>query len=143
MKHYKQLNQEQRYQISGQISGLSKAGLKQTKIAAELDVDKGTISRELKRNAGKVGWRPKQAQSMRDNRRQACLNGPQFSSTDWQEVERLTMLDMSPQQVSERLEFEGVLQISYESIYQRIYEDKWRGSAPAFAQPETTPQALC
>ncbi len=76
MKHYKQLNQEQRYQISG----LLKAGLKQTKIAAELGVDKGTISRELKRNAGKRGWRPKQAQSMRDTRRQACLNGPQLSS---------------------------------------------------------------
>ena len=123
MKHYKQLNQEQRYQISG----LLKAGLKQTKIAAEVGVDKGTISRELRRNASKRGWRPKQAQTLRDERRQACLNGPQFSSNDWQEVERLTRLDLSPQQVSERLELEGVLQISHEIIYQRIYEDKRNG----------------
>ena len=57
----------------------------------------------------------------------ACLNGPQFSSSEWQEVERLTRLDMSPQQVSERLEFEGVLQISHEIIYQHIYADKQNG----------------
>ncbi len=123
MKHYKQLNQEQRYQISG----LLKAGLKQTKIAAELGVNKATISRELKRNAGKRGWRPRQAQLLRDSRRQACLNGKRFSPDDWQEVERLTRLELSPQQISERLEFEGTLQISHEIIYQRIYADKRNG----------------
>jgi len=123
MKNYKQLNQEQRYQISG----LLKAGWKHTWIAAEIGVDKGTISRELRRNAGKRGWRPKQAQSLRDARRRVCFNGRQFSSGDWQEVERLTRLDLSPEQVSERLEFEGVLQISHEIIYQRIYADKRNG----------------
>ena len=45
MNSYKQLNQEQRYQISG----LLKAGLKQTQIAAELGVNKATISRVLER----------------------------------------------------------------------------------------------
>ena len=123
MDNYKQLNQEQRYQISG----LLKAGLKQTKIAAELGVNKGTISRELKRNAGKRGWRPKQAQALRDERRQSCVNGKQFSQDDWQEVERLTRLELSPQQISERLELEGTLQISHEIIYQRIYADKRNG----------------
>jgi IS30 family transposase len=43
MKQYKQLDQEQRYHISG----LLKAGWNQTKIAAERGVDKATISREL------------------------------------------------------------------------------------------------
>ncbi len=75
MKQYKLLNQEQRYQISG----LLKAGLKQTKIAAGLGVNKGTISRELKRNAGKRGWRPEQVQALRDERRQSCINGKWFS----------------------------------------------------------------
>ena len=45
MNSYKQLNREQRYQISG----LLKAGLKQTQIAAELGVNKATISRVLER----------------------------------------------------------------------------------------------
>ena len=67
MDNYMQLNQEQRYQISG----LLKAGLKQTKIAAELGVNKGTISRE---------------------RRQSCINGKRFSFDEWQKVERLTWL---------------------------------------------------
>ena len=43
MKRYKQLTLEQRYQIYG----LKKAGFDQTEIAVELNVDKGTISREL------------------------------------------------------------------------------------------------
>ncbi len=58
MKRYKQLTIEQRYQIYG----LKKAGFDQSEIAVELKVDKGTISRELKRNSSKRGWRPKQAQ---------------------------------------------------------------------------------
>ncbi len=59
MKKYKQLTSELRYQIYG----LKQAGLNQTKIAHKVGVDKCTISREFKRNEGKRGWRPKQAQS--------------------------------------------------------------------------------
>lgn len=83
MKQYAQLNHEQRYQISG----LRKSGWNQTQIADEVGVHKSTISRELRRNQGLRGWRPKQAQSMRDERRQACINGKQFSSNEWAEVE--------------------------------------------------------
>ena len=42
MKRYKQLTNEQRYQISG----LRKAGSTQTGIADEVGVNKSTISRE-------------------------------------------------------------------------------------------------
>jgi len=38
-----------------------KVGHTQTDIADILDVDKSTISRELKRNKGKRGYQPKQA----------------------------------------------------------------------------------
>ncbi len=64
MKRYKQLTSEQRYQISG----LRKAGFKQEQIADEVGVNKSTISRELRRNKGQCGWRPKQAQELRDER---------------------------------------------------------------------------
>jgi IS30 family transposase len=70
MKSYKQLTNEQRYQISG----LRKAGWTQTGIADEVGVNKSTISRELKRNTGQRGWRPKQAQALRDGCRLACTN---------------------------------------------------------------------
>ena len=70
MKQYKQLTSELRYQIDG----LKQAGLNQTEIAKKMGVDKGTISRKFNRNEGKPGWRLKQAQSFRDERRQACMN---------------------------------------------------------------------
>ena len=90
-------------------------------------MDKSTISRELKRNKGEHGWRPKQAQRLRDERRRGCINGKQCSLNDWAEVERLIRQDLSPEQAAARLELEGGLQISHEAIYQHIYADKRTG----------------
>ncbi len=98
MKRYTQLNQEQRYQISG----LRKSGWNQTQIAEEIGMHKSTISREFRRNKGLRGWRPKQAQLMRDERKQACLNGKQFSPFDWAEVGCLIRIDLSPEQAASR-----------------------------------------
>jgi len=123
MKHYKQLIREQRYQISG----LKKAGLNQSQIADELVVHKSTISREFRRNKGRRGWHPKQAQELRDERRKNCANAQRHSLLEWTEVERLIRQDMSPEQASQRLALEGGLQISHESIYLHIYADKRRG----------------
>ena len=123
MKKYKQLTSGQRYQIYG----LKQAGLNQTQIAQKLGVDKSTISREFRRNKGQRGWRPKQAQSFRDERRQALANGKCFSSDEWVEVERLIRDDLSPEQAANRLELEGGLQISHEIIYQHLYADKRNG----------------
>jgi len=124
MKHYKQLTREQRYQISG----LKKAGLNQSQIADELVVHKSTISREFRRNKGRRGWHPKQAQELRDERRKHCANAQRHSLLEWTEVERLIRQDMSPEQASQRLALEGGLQISHESIYLHIYADKRRGT---------------
>ena len=140
MKHYKQLASEQRYQISG----LKKAGLKQSQIADEVGVHKSTISCELRRNKGRRGWRPKQAQELRDERRQGCTNAKRFSLNDWAEVERLIHLGMSPDQAAERLALEDRLQISHETIYQYIYtEAPWRQPVAELALPEAASQALC
>ena len=57
MRTYKQLTQEQRYQIYA----LKKAGHCQMEIANLLGVHKSTICRELRRNRGQRGYRPKQA----------------------------------------------------------------------------------
>ena len=123
MKKYKQLTSGQRYQIYG----LKQAGLNQTWIAQKIGVDKSTISREFRRNKGQRGWRPKQAQSLRDERKQACTNGKCFSWDEWAEVERLIRADLSPEQAANRLELEGELQISHEAIYQHVYADKRDG----------------
>ena len=123
MKQYKQLTSGLRYQIYG----LKQAGLNQTGIAKKIGVDKGTISRKFKRNEGKRGWRPKQARLFRDEHRQADTNGKCFSLDEWAEVERLIQEDLSPEQAANRLELEGVLKISHETIYQHIYADKRNG----------------
>ena len=52
---YKQLTQEERYQIYALI----KAGNNQKQIAEELTRSPSSISRELKRNKGLKGYRPK------------------------------------------------------------------------------------
>jgi len=59
MRNYKQLSQAERYLIEI----LKKAGKNQKEIAALFGVSESTISRELKRNQGKKGYRPKQAQN--------------------------------------------------------------------------------
>lgn len=120
MKAYKQLTREQRYQIYG----MKQAGLTQTQIAQKVGVDKATISREFRRNQGQRGWRPKQAQLLRDERKQACINGRQISLNEWAEVERLIRLEFSPEQVMDRLELEGALRISHETIYRHVYANK-------------------
>ncbi len=63
---YTQFTQEERYQIYI----LKKAGKTQTEIADLLGRDKATISRELRRNQGLKGYRPKQAHQLALVRRQ-------------------------------------------------------------------------
>jgi len=62
---YAQLTQGQRYQISA----LLKTEHSQTEIAILLGVHKSTISREIRRNLGKRGYRPKQAHRLALKRR--------------------------------------------------------------------------
>ncbi|MDF1515030.1 MAG: helix-turn-helix domain-containing protein [Anaerolineae bacterium] len=65
MSSYKQLTQQQRYQIYA----LLKSGHNQTGIADTTEVDKSTINRELKRNRGQRGYRPKQSHRKAMSRR--------------------------------------------------------------------------
>ncbi len=54
---YTQLTQEERYQIHA----FKQTGYSQTEVAAIVGRDKGTVSRELRRNQGLKGYRPRQA----------------------------------------------------------------------------------
>ena len=75
MSNYSQLSQEQRYQIYA----LMKAGLYQPQIARIVGVHKSTISREMRRNRGLRGYRPKQAHHLAQRRR-LKMSGPEFLS---------------------------------------------------------------
>lgn len=121
MKTYHQLTQAQRYQISA----LRKANHTLAEIAEIIGVHKSSVSRELKRNRGKRGYRPQQAHELALERR--SKSAPRITSQNWAMVEKLLRQDWSPEQISGRLEKERKLQISHEWIYQYIFTDKQAG----------------
>jgi len=119
---YTQLTQEQRYQISA----LLKTEHSQTKIAADIGVNKSTISRELKRNRGKRGYRPKQAQRFAQRRRRKAVH-KHIPKETWAKIEEKLREDWSPEQVSNWLKKNTDTAVSHEWIYQYIYMNKRTG----------------
>ena len=118
MQVYTQLTQTQRYHIYT----FMKAGLCQTEIAETIGVHKSTISRELKRNQGRRGYRPKQAHQYAVARRDKAKS--RITDEDWGLIEELICLDWSSEQISDYCKKEQVLQISHEWIYQYVWHDK-------------------
>ncbi len=112
---YTHLTQEERYQIYA----LKRAGITQKVIASILKRSESTISREINRNSGKRGYRPKQAQYKSLMRR--AINARRINDQDWQWAKSKLLEEWSPEQISH---FVG---ISHETIYQRIYQDKSQG----------------
>jgi IS30 family transposase len=75
-----------------------KSGKTQTEIAEAIDVHKSTISRELQRNKGKRGYRPKQAHRKAMNRRKQ--NQKRIQPQTWSWIEGKIQEDWSPEQIS-------------------------------------------
>lgn len=121
---YKQLTQGTRYQIYA----LKKTGHTNTKIAEVIGCHKSTISRELSRNRGERGYRPKQAHRFSQERRAAKIYY-KISQYQWDLVDLLLQQAWSPEQISHRLAYEQGIFISHEWIYQHVYDDKRKGGA--------------
>lgn len=124
MKTYKQLTLEQRYQIYA----LLKAGLNMVETAANIGASKTTISRELKRNRSKRGYRPQFADRKALERRREKVK-PRITERTWAEVEARLGDQWSPEQISGRRSIEGKQAVSHEWIYQHIYRDKANGGS--------------
>jgi IS30 family transposase len=123
MSSYHQLTLEERYQIYA----FKKAGFNQSQIAASMGVSKSSISRELRRNRGGRGYRPKQAHCLAQARRQSKNNATRIESKTWQKIESLILKDWSPEQISGYLKAQGESSASHEHIYQHIYSNKQQG----------------
>ena len=119
---YRQLTQDQRYQIYACM----KADWSQQSIAAEVGVHPSTISREMARNRGRRGYRPKQAQEKAQRRKQHHV-ATRISPSTWRMIESYVRQDWSPEQISGWLSKEQRQQVSHERIYQYIYADKQAG----------------
>jgi IS30 family transposase len=114
---YKHLSQAERYQIYA----LMKAGHDQTQIAKLLDRHKSTISREVIRNTGSRGYRPKQACEFSAERAQNSRNAPTVEPWVREEACSLVRMQWSPEQIAARLP------ISHETLYRHVYADKAQG----------------
>ncbi|MBW2195776.1 MAG: IS30 family transposase [Deltaproteobacteria bacterium] len=119
---YTQLTQEQRYQISA----LLKTEHSQTEIATVIGVHKSTISREVRRNLGKRGYRPKQAHHLALKRRREVIQ-KRIPVETWARIDEKLRQEWSPEQVSGWLKKYTDTTVSHEWIYQHIYLDKRDG----------------
>ena len=122
MRTYTQLTQEQRYQIWV----LMKIGENQTEIAQQLHVHKSTISRELTRNIGLRGYRPRQAHQLTLFHRKNKARH-QIDSATWSLIEQQLRNEWSPEQIRGCLKQLKGRMVSHECIYQHILKDKRQG----------------
>lgn len=122
MTSYTHLSQEERYDISADL----KSGLSMAVVARQHKRHRSTLYRELKRNKGQRGYRPKQAHETATKRRYH----PTSTLTEFGRcyIEYLITQNWSPEQIHGALnmrDWEGVP--CHEWIYQYIYQDKTEG----------------
>jgi transposase, IS30 family len=115
---YKHLSQIERYQIHSLMKALHPI----TQIAELLGRHKSTISRELRRNAGFRGSRPKQACELALKRSESSRNARTMAPSVKEQVNALLQLQWSPEQIA------GKLPVSHETLYQHVYADKSQGA---------------
>ena len=103
-------------------------GEAQSEIARRLGKDPGSISREISRNTGLRGYRPKQAHEMAQA--QAKRAGPRrFTDEVRIDAEARIKEGWTPAIISGRARLEGRPWVCAETIYQHIYADAKVGGA--------------
>lgn len=97
-------------------------GKKLSEIAEKVGCSVSTVSRELRRNRGKHGYRPSEAQAKYEKRRQKCRRKLLLEERPIKEKVSflLTRKQWSPEQISHRLAMEGKATVSYNTIYRAI-----------------------
>ena len=99
MKNYAHLTQAERYQIAI----LCKAGHSMSETAPLMNRHRSTIGREIARNRGQRGYRPKQAQAFSLARMRASENGRRIPDETWIFVDARLGELWRPEQISGRL----------------------------------------
>ena len=123
MREYKQLTEEERIEIYAMMQ----AGKQQNMIAAELGVHPSTVSRELTRNTGLRGYRPKQAQQKALHRRFTARKAVKMTHETIDYIESKLAEEHSPEQIAERMKLDPGWHgpaVSHERIYQHVWQDK-------------------
>lgn len=118
MSHYQHLSIKERESIWENLI----KGRTLSEIAFQIGRSVATVSRELKRNSNKEGYRPSEAQSCYEKRRRKCRRTLLLEKGPLKETvcALLTGQQWSPEQISHRLAFEGKATVSYNTIYRAI-----------------------
>lgn len=108
---------------------LRQRGLRPAAIARVMGRHRSTIVREIRRNRANsdASYRPQLADWYARGRRSRSRRNTQFTAADWARVEALVREDWSPEQIAGRLRRDGILRISHETIYRRLWVDKRAG----------------
>lgn len=120
---YTQLTEGKRYQIYTLLGN----GFTQKEMAEQLEVHPSTISRELFRNRGERGYRPKQAHGKALQRRSEADKARSMTQSMEARVTEYLLLEWSPEQISGHLKSEGKDRVSHEAIYQFIMKEQKGG----------------
>jgi len=125
--NYKHLTLEERYHIQA----YKKAGYKQKEIANEIGVNPSTVCRELKRNSSTQikNYSAKPADRVASDRRMYASKKSNMKM-DYKLkkiIKKYILKDWSPEQISNRLKSDGIIDISHVRIYQFIEEDRQKG----------------
>jgi len=121
--YYQQLTKDERYQIKACLQ----IGMKQVDIAKLLKRSTATISREIKRNTGKRGYRPKQANDQATMRRLTAEKSIKLTNELKQDIVKLIKQELSPEQVCDYLITHGKTKLHHETIYRMLLQDKCDG----------------
>ena len=124
MKEYSHLTAEKREKLCA----LRLEGTSMTDCGRALGVNKGTISRELKRNSANIAfgvYLPDRAQNLYCNRRKKCrphikMDNPIFRKA----IMILIQKGWSPETIGGRLKHQGKETISHETLYDFIYDSE-------------------
>ena len=117
------LSLEDRYYIMNSV----KMQVPKKEIAKIIGRSQSTISREIKRNTGKQGYRYKQANRLANERHK--MKPKKIKLTD--EIKVLIDVeiknDWSPEQIAGRFKKDGIICLHHETIYQYILSDQKAG----------------
>ena len=122
MKH---LTVEQRYTIFAMLQ----IGYTQIEIAKTIEVDKSTVSRELRRNCDMRSGKyiMDLAQRKADKRKADKRRKELFTLQMQRRVKKLLKRGFSPEQIAGRSKNEDKPMVSHETIYRWIWEEKRKG----------------
>jgi len=117
---YKQLTREKRYILYA----LKQEGCSMRRIAGRLGVHASTVYREVWRNRSGRGYRPSSGHRQAVGRRKVSRKPEKLTLPVRKLLRGYLKKCWSPEQISGRLKLDGILEISHETVYKYVRQDR-------------------